>query len=563
MPLPVAADRVDSLVATLGLPAEICRVLIRRGVESLDEARAFLRPRLAGLHPPAGLPDLAAAVERIEAALKARETILVHGDYDADGMSAAALLTLGLRQLGGRVEAFVPHRTRDGYDLSEAGLERAVESGASLIVTADCGVAASAAVRAAAAGGIDVVVTDHHRPGGRLPDAVAVVNPARSDSLYPFGALAGVGVAFKVLVALYDRAGIQTPVLNEHLDLVAIGTVADQMPLTGENRILVRAGLRALERTRKPGVRALISHAGLDKAPGIRAEHVSFRIAPRLNSVGRMADAEAGLKLLLTSDPGVARRLATYLEAQNSQRRQTDSRLYEEVRRQLRTRYREEDRAVVVWGDGWHPGVIGIVASRLVERLHRPSVVIAFDGDVGRGSGRSVEGFHLYGALQECEPLLERFGGHRLAAGLTVRRDRVEELADRLRRLARRDLAGRDPVDEVRLDLEVPLDQVNADLLRWLGHLAPFGQGNPPPVLMVRRVGMQRAGRVGSEGAHLRLDLAQGEHRVPAIGFGMGHRLQEARTLEEADVAIELGENRWNGRREIQARVLDFRPAGQ
>jgi single-stranded-DNA-specific exonuclease len=528
-------------------------------VESTDEARAFLRPHLSSVHSPLDLPDMQRAVERIEQALSGGETILVHGDYDADGMSAAALLTLGLREIGGTAEAFVPHRTRDGYDLSDAGLEKAAELGASLIVTADCGVTATDAVVKAASMGIDVVVTDHHRPGSRMPAAVAIVNPMLPNSRYAFRDLAGVGVAFKLLSALYERAGVDSPRLNEHLDLVALGTVADQMPLTGENRILVRAGLRVLERTRKPGVRSLLEHAGIAANRGIEAEDISFRIAPRLNSVGRMAEADTGLQLLLTADPHEASRLADHLERQNAERRLTDTRVYEDAKRQLRTRLRDEDRAVVLWGDDWHPGVIGIVASRLVERWHRPSIVISFDGDVGRGSGRSIEGFHLFNALRECEPMLERFGGHRMAAGLTVRRERVEELAARIRHLAHRDLSDREPVQELRLDLEIPLNRVGSDLLRWLGHLAPFGSGNPSPILMVRGVGLDRVERVGSDGGHLRFQLVGKDQRVPAIGFGMGRRLKEARSAEQADVAIEIAENSWNGRREVQARVLDFR----
>ncbi len=501
------------------------------------------------------------AVARVEKALSSGEKILVHGDYDADGMSAAALLTLGLRAIGGRVEAFVPHRMRDGYDLSDAGLARAAEIGATLIVTADCGVTATTAVRQAAANGIDVVVTDHHRPGSDIPAAVAIVNPMLPGSRYPNRDLAGVGVAFKLLVALYENAGVDSPVLNQHLDLVALGTVADQMPLTGENRILVRAGLRVLERSRKPGLRSLLANAGVRSDQGIDAQHISFKIAPRLNSVGRMAEADVGVRLLLASDPQEAQRLADHLERQNSERRLIDARVFEEVTRKLETVLKVEDRAVVLWGDDWHPGVIGIVASRLVERYDRPAVVIAFDGDIGRGSGRSVDGFHLFNALQECAPLLERFGGHRMAAGLTVRREHVEELAIRLREVASRELPERDPVQELRLDLEVPLKRVGSDLLKWLDHLAPFGSGNPHPILMVRGVELDRPGRVGSDGGHLRLGLVRDDHRVPAIGFGLGSRMQEARSTERADVAIEIAENSWNGRSEIQARVLDFRPA--
>ena len=559
LPLPLREDRVRALSESVGLPADVCSILLRRGVGSADEARTFLRPHLSSLPSPYDLPDMGPAVERVERALDRGETVLVHGDYDADGMSAAALLTLGLRELGGRVEGFVPHRTRDGYDLSQAGLQKASDLGASLIVTADCGVTAAAAVARAAKRGIDVVVTDHHRPGSEVPRAVAVVDPMLPHSRYPFRDLSGVGVAFKLLAALYERAGANAPRLNQHLDLVALGTVADQMPLTGENRVLVRAGLRALERTRKPGLRSLMLNAGIPPDRPIEAQHISYRLAPRLNSVGRMAEADAGLRLLLAGEAQEAQWLADHLEQQNAERRLTDSRLYQAVTRQVESRLRDDDRAVVVWGDEWHPGVIGIVASRLVERFHRPSVVISFDGDVGRGSGRSIEGFHLFNALQECEPLLERFGGHRMAAGFTIRRERVEELAARLLELASRDLLDREPVHELRVDLEVPLSRLGMDLLGGLSHLAPFGSGNPNPILMVRGVEMDRLTRVGTDGGHLRLQLIGEGHRVPGIGFGMGRRLQEARAQDRADVALEIGENRWNGRREVQARVLDFR----
>lgn len=560
MPLPLREDRVAALSESVGLHEDVCRVLLRRGIDSPEDARSFLRPLLTSVHPPFQLPDMQAAVERVERALAGDEKILVHGDYDADGMSAAALLTLGLREMGGRVEPFVPHRTRDGYDLSDAGIRRATEVGASLIVTVDCGVTAVEAVSKATSMGIDVVITDHHRPGGEIPRAIAVVDPMLPGSRYPFRDLAGVGVAFKLLSALYERAGLETPRLNQHLDLVALGTVADQMPLTGENRVLVRAGLRALERTRKAGLRSLLTSAGLQADHRIEAEDIAFRVAPRLNSVGRMDEADAGLRLLLAADAREAERLADHLERQNAERRLTDSRVYEEAKKQARSRVRDGDQAVVLWGDDWHPGVLGIVASRLVESYHRPAIVISFDGDVGRGSGRSTGGFHLFNALQECEPLLERFGGHRMAAGFTVRRERVEELAARLQEMARRDLADREPAHELQLDLEVPVERLGDDLLRGLGHLAPFGSGNPTPILMVRDVALDRPTRVGSDGGHLRFQLVADRQRIPAIAFGMGRRLAEARSSERADVALEIAENSWNGRREVQARVLDFRP---
>jgi single-stranded-DNA-specific exonuclease len=561
-PPPLDPDTVRGLAEGLRVPPEFARILLRRGLDDAERVRAFLSPRLEDLHDPLLLPDMGEAVERIEHALRRGERVLVHGDYDADGMSAAAVATRALQRLGGRVEAFVPHRTRDGYDLSEAGLERAARMGASLILTADCGVSAVEAVARAARQGRDVIVTDHHRPGTRLPAAVAVVDPMRADSAYPFRGLAGVGVVFKLVQALFARAGVETAEANQHLDLVAIGTVADQMPLADENRTLVRAGLLALARTRKPGLRALLRRIGIEEGGPVSADDVSFRLAPRLNSVGRMASAEAGLRLLLTGDPHEAERLAAHLDRQNAQRREADRRVYAEAERQLSERYDPgRDRAVVLWGDGWHPGVIGIVASRVAEAIHRPAVVVSFDGDVGRGSGRSIPGFHLFRALQELSPMLDRFGGHRMAAGLAIRRDRVEEFAERLRDLAATELHDDAVADDLRVDLVAPLGRLDSELRGWLARLEPFGTENPPPVLMARDVALERLEPVGAKGAHLRVELADATGRLAGIGFGLGGRASELPPGRRWDVAFHLEENHWNGRRRLQARVLDIRPS--
>ncbi len=561
-PAPVGEEEVRTLASALGAPREFAELLVRRGVESSDAARSLLVPHLDDLHDPFLLPDMYPAVERLQRAIARGEKILVHGDYDADGMSAAALLTLALRRLGVPAEPFVPHRTRDGYDLSEAGLERAARAGASLILTADCGVSAIDAVARAARQGRDVIVTDHHRPGRRLPGAVAVVNPMREDSEYPFRDLAGVGVAFKLVQALFAAEGIAAPEANQHLDLVAIGTVADQMPLVDENRALVRAGLRVLQRSRKPGLRAILERTGVSEGEPVAADHISFRLAPRLNSVGRMDSAEAGLRVLMSEDPREADRLASHLERQNAQRRDADREVTVQVERLLDDTFDpERDRAVVLWGDGWHPGVIGIVASRVVEATHRPTVVVTFDGETGRGSGRSVEGFHLFRALQELSPMLERFGGHRMAAGLSIRRDRVEEFAERLRSLAATRLSEEATQPELRIDLVLPLERAGEELRDWLDRLAPFGTENPPPVLVVEDVRLERGKAVGAQGAHLRVELARDEHRLAGIGFRLGHRVGELAPEARWDVAFHLEENRWNGRRLVQARILDFRPA--
>lgn len=565
-PPAVPDDEAATLVDELGLPGEICELLVRRGHGDPASARRFLRPTFARLHPPRRLPDLDAAVERIHDAARRRARVLVHGDYDADGVCAAALLVRGLGRLGAEPVPFVPHRLRDGYDLGEAGVARAAEAGAELIVTADCGIAAREAVAAAAGEGIDVVVTDHHRPPERLPEAAALVNPGRDGSSYPFPGLSGAGVAFKLLRALWEADGRPPEELNRHLDLVALGTVADLVPLEDENRVLVRAGLRALEKSRKPGVRALLETAGVEGRE-LAAGDVSYRLGPRINAAGRVGDAGTALRLLLTDDREEADRLARTLEDHNRERRTEDRRVQREAEERLARDYDpDRDRAVVVWGDDWHPGVIGVAASRVVDRVHRPAVLLTFrEGAVGRGSGRSVPGFDLHAALAECDGLLERFGGHRRAAGLEIRRENVEAFAGRLGEVARRELDPDDLAPRLRLDLEVPLARVDGDLHRWLRHLAPFGAGNPEPVLASRPVRFLDARRVGSGDEHLKGTLAGPEGgRLPAIGFGLGDRAEEvASGSDDAwEVAYELAEDVWRGRRRLQARIRDLRPAG-
>ncbi len=559
-PQPVAVHDLERITSRLGVPPAFARLLLGRGFRTEAEIRSWLAPSLEALHDPFLLPDMEIAVERIEGAIATGERILVHGDYDADGMSAAALLTHALHRLEAKVDTFVPHRTRDGYDLSEAGLEKAARIGAGLIVTADCGVTAVDAVARAVRQGRDVIITDHHRPGTRLPVGAAVVNPMRTDSEYPFRPLAGVGVAFKLVQALFTRAGLPTGETNQHLDLVALGTIADQMPLEGENRILVKAGLRAMSMSRKPGVRALLERAGASPGEPVSTDLVSFRVGPRLNSVGRMGSADSGVKLLLTSDPHEADRLAAYLDRRNSERRQADQSVYAEVEAQIARRFDPgTDRAVVVWGDGWHPGVIGIVASRIVDATHRPAVVVSFDGEVGRGSARSVDGFHLHAALERLSGELDHFGGHRMAAGLSIRRDRMERFANGFLAIAADELGKSADRPEIRIDAELSIGSADRTLLDWLRRAGPFGTGNPAPVFLARGVELRDFHAVGPQAAHLRLRLVDGPDTLTAIGFGLGSRGVEIGTGDRFDILFHFEENRWNGRSRPQARVLDFR----
>ena len=560
---PPSAERVARLEEALSLPTPLCATLVVRGYQDVAAATAFLRPELSELHPPALLSDAERAATRILEAIDGRERIFVHGDYDVDGIAGAALLATVLRALGGDVVPFVPHRLRDGYDFGATGVRRARDAGAGLIVTVDCGIQALSAVASAGALGMDVIVTDHHQPGPALPDAVAVVNPNRKDCAYPNGGLSGTGVAFKLCQLLAERRRIEPEWLLPHLDLVALASVADMVPLTGENRVLVRYGLRALERTERTGLRALLRRADLADRR-LDAGQVGFRVAPPLNAAGRVQDAQMGLDLLLLEDPEAADAAAGRLVEVNRERQQEDRRTLAEAWELLAASFDpSRDRGVVVVGEGWHPGVIGIVASRLVERVHRPVIVVALDGESGRGSGRSIPGFDLLAAIRTAGACLDRFGGHRQAAGLDVRRERVEEFREAFNRAATASLSDELLRPRLRIDLELPLDRVTRDLARFLWYAGPFGMGNARPIFMDRAcMPVEPPRLVGRD--HLRLRLRKGEREFDAIGFGLARRIPpDALGTGPLDIAYQIRQDWYRGRGDAEIRLLDVRATGE
>jgi single-stranded-DNA-specific exonuclease len=553
-PDPAAVER---LAAVLGLPAALAALLVQRGQSTEPAARSFLRPSVTELSDPDALAGMAEAVEAITATVRAGGTILVHGDYDVDGQCATALLTRALRAAGADVVGFVPHRLRDGYDFGPAGLAVAQRLGASLVVTCDCGITAVETVCAARAAGIGVVVTDHHLPGPELPPALAIVDPQRADDTSGARALCGTGIAFKLVQALVPALGLPPNLPYHLLDLVALATVADVVPLVGENRILVRHGLRLMSESRWPGLRALVEAAGLGGRE-LRAGHMGYILGPRLNAAGRIGDAADGLRLLLTDDSAEATALARRLEGLNVERQSLDRRILDEALAQVEQACDpERDAGFVLAGDGWHPGVVGIVASRVVERYGRPAFLIAFDGDVGKGSGRSVSRFDLHAALNACGDLLERYGGHQMAAGLTIRRDRLEEFRERFGEIARETLGPDDLGPEQRVDLEIGLQEADRDLERMSRHLEPCGAGNPSPVFGVRGVRFTGRSRVGN--GHLKGTLDDGRARLPAIGFQWADRVP---WLGEGlvDAAFRLESNEWNGHSTLQARLCALSP---
>jgi single-stranded-DNA-specific exonuclease len=547
------------LADAISVPRTLAALLAQRGFDDPDAARRFLRPALEGLADPYHLAGMDAAVDAVARAVRAGGPILIHGDYDVDGQCGSALLTRALRTTGARVEPFVPHRMRDGYDFGPAGLAVARELGARLIITCDCGITALEATQRAGEVGIEVIVTDHHLPGPTLPAATAVVDPQRPDDRSGLTALCGAGIAFKLVQALVEPLGLPAHLPLHLLDYVALATVADVVPLVGENRILVRHGLKLLNRSRWPGLRALVAAAGL-AGQEIRASHVGYILGPRLNAAGRIGDAGEGLRLLLEDDGAEAERQARQLEVLNTERQDLDQRILTQALEQIEREVRMDRSPVLVLAsDEWHPGVVGIVASRVVERFGRPTFLIGLDGEVGKGSGRSISGFDLNAALRDCADLLERFGGHRMAAGLTVRRDRLEAFRERFTAVAGRTLDPATLGPEQRVDLEITLDEATLDLERLCRHLEPCGMGNPAPVFLTRGAELLNWQFVGVTGGHLRGYLRDARGGLSAIGFQFADRVGWLGD-QRVDAAFRLDRNDYNGQVQLQAKLLALAP---
>lgn len=548
---------VSALGTALGIPGPLAALLVQRGWGAPDAAREFLRPSLDALGDPLALLGMPEAVREISDAVTRGDAILVHGDYDVDGQCATAVLTRALRESGATVIPFVPHRMRDGYDFGPAGLAEAVRVGARLIVTCDCGITAVETVQAAAEKGIRVVVTDHHLPGPVLPPAAAVVDPQQPGDVSGAGNLCGTGVAFKLVQALVPVLGLPRHLPMHLLDLVALATVADVVPLVGENRILVKHGLRIMTDTRWPGLQALLGTAGL-AGKQLRAGQLAFMLGPRLNAAGRVGDAMDGLRLLLTEDPAEAASLAERLERLNTERQALDGRILEEALAMVEeTGDPENIASYVLASEGWHAGVVGIVASRVVERYGRPTFLISVENGVGKGSGRSISRFDLHRGLTACGDLLERYGGHRMAAGLTIRADRVEAFRDRFEAVVATDLPREERGPEQRIDLEIPLDDITDELERLCRHLEPCGMGNPGPVFGVRGADFRNRMVVGS--GHLKGRLGSPSAGLDAIGFQLADRVPW-RGESRVDVAFRLERNEFRGSSTLQARLLALAP---
>jgi single-stranded-DNA-specific exonuclease len=557
------SQRAASLARVLGVSPVVASLLIARGCAEEKAARAFLQPSYDQLHDPYLMLGMRAAVTRLLRAIEQAEPILIYGDYDVDGTTGTAVLLRGLTMLGARTGYHVPHRFTEGYGIQQPALEKAVAEGYKLVVSVDCGIRAHEPLYWARDNGLDVIITDHHLPdeGEGVPPAFAVLNPNQSGCDYPDKNLAGVGVAFKLIHALFREREREAQVAG-FLKIVAIGTVADVAKLVGENRTIVALGLKDLANARNPGLRALMEVAGCGDGSGMRAYDLGFRLGPRINAAGRMDAARAVVELFATKDATEARRLAEQLERRNQERKQVQAEIVARAIAELESTSdgSEQSHVAVIAGKGWHRGVIGIAASKIAERIHRPCVVIAIDDGIGHGSARSIEAYHLLNGLTECADLFEKFGGHSHAAGITIRPERIPELRRRLNAHAAAHLTEEDLQPRVNIDAELAAASVNFELAGQLSALEPFGAGNPRPVFLTRNLRVMSEPLVMKD-QHLKMRLAGPEGRpLETVWWHCMESLERTPAVNSSvELAYTIETNKWNNEVRLQLCVEDAR----
>ena len=552
---PVDEEAVVQLAEALSVTPAIARVLCARNLNTFDECKAFFRPNIEQFNDPFLFNDMQRAVDRIAKAIGTGEKIIVYGDYDVDGITATTLMVRVLRKLGAACSYYLPNRLSEGYGLSEDGIRKIASEGTTLIITVDCGISAHKEVDVANCVGIDCIITDHHEVHETVPDAYAVLDPKDPESGYPFQYLAGVGVALKLCQALATRYGHGTALWQPHLDLVALGTAADIVPMKQENRVIAALGFAQMSSTVHCGLQALIDLQGLH-GKMLSTSQVVFQLAPCINAVGRIGDPTAGVELLLTDDPDRGKVLAEELRCANLERRELDSAVAEEAYKWVEQNTdTSEDFCLVAGNEQWHAGVIGIVASKLVERYHRPSILFAISDDgFARGSGRSIPALHLLEALHKCSDLLEGYGGHAAAAGMTIRTENIDSFRERFNAVVKELLNAEDFVPVVKVDAEITIPGITPKFYRIIKQMEPFGPGNMRPVFLSRNVRLRTSPRL-LKNAHLKMNLVGDGIAIDAIGFNFGDRYTVVNQAKELSVAFTVDQNEWNGKTSLQMKV--------
>ena len=552
-------DHVASLKKEFNTSEIIAKVLANRGIESLKSSHNFFNPSTDQLHDPFMMKNMDIAVDRISKNIQNQKPILIFGDYDVDGTTGASLLYLGLKDLNAIVEYYIPHREKEGYGLSAGGIDYAQSVGADLLITCDCGINAFQPVDYANEHGIDIIITDHHIPDKKLPNAYAVLNPKQKGCEYPFKGLCGCGVAFKLISALSEKSGIGQNVGLNYLDLVALATSADMVPILDENRVLVHGGLDQLEESKSPGIHQLLVQTGL-VGESLNVGKLVFGLAPKINAAGRMGDANRTVELLTTSDKTRAEELASILVRENKRRQLIQEDIVNDAIRLVHSQVDLENNKVVIIGSkGWHPGVVGIVASRIKDEFSRPAIVIAFDKKgIGKGSARSIPHLDLYEALSYAAKFLEGYGGHPMAAGLTVREDKFENFKSLFLRNVNKILTNDDLISAISIDGAMALTDINSRFMRFLEKLGPFGPGNMRPKFVSRNLSISGQPRLMGNGEHIRFIVSQNGRNYPAVGFKLSSHYEDLIRGVPVDIAYVVEVNQWQGQSNIQLNVRDI-----
>lgn len=557
--------QVDNLADELNISPVLSNLLVQRNIKTFDEARNFFRPDLDNLHDPFLMKDMDVAVDRLICAIDGNENILIYGDYDVDGTTSVSLLYSFLKNHYNNIDYYIPNRYDEGYGISYIAIDYAAQHEVSLIVALDCGIKAIEKINYATKKGVDFIICDHHTPGNDLPKAVAVLDPKRSDCAYPYKELSGCGVGFKFMQAFSAKTGIAFKNLLEHIDLVAVSIASDIVPITDENRILAYFGLKKLEENPGTGLKTILHKSGIEDKP-LGIEDVVFKIGPRINAAGRMESGKQAVDLLISTNKKEAELLCNKLDAHNDDRRNIDKSITEEAYLEISQQNHKNKNSTVLYNPNWHKGVVGIVASRLIETYYRPTIILTESNGFATGSARSVNGFDLYEAINDCSDLLESFGGHMYAAGLTLKPENVQEFKIRFEKIVSERITPDQLIPQVEIDAELNFKDIDDKFYRILKQFAPFGPGNLNPVFFAENVVDNGTGRaVGGDGEHLKLSLLQEDdpfRSIPAIAFGQGKKHSKISNGKAFDIAYTLVENHFRGKTTLQLNVKDIKTDG-
>ena len=546
-------EKIEELKQKYNINQLLATILVNRGIIEQEKLKIFLNPTRKDFHNPFLMPDMEKAVDRIIKAIEKKEKIIIYGDYDADGITSITVLKSFFKDLGIDVEYYIPNRLSEGYGLNKTAVEEIANNGYNLMITVDCGITAIEEVELAKIKNIDTIVTDHHEVADELPKAIAVIDAKRKDSMYPCRDLAGVGVVFKLIQALAIKLGLKEESYLKYLDIVCVGTISDIVPLKDENRVIAKLGLLLINQTKNIGLKSILLSAGYKN---IDSMAISFGVAPRINACGRMGHAEKALELLLCKNINDANRLTNELNEFNKIRQETEKSIFEEAVLKIENENLNNKNTIVVAGENWHHGVIGIVASKITEMYFKPSILLCYEDNIAKGSGRSITGFDLHDALMKCADIIDKFGGHSMAIGITIKKENVQKFYDKIEKIAS-DMKVDEIIPIIQIDSKISLNNIDKEMVASLKQLEPFGEGNKTPIFAIKNLKIDSI-RALSEGKHLKLTLRENNTMINAIGFNMGNLVQEYKIGDKIDVAGVLEINTFNGVDSIQINLKDI-----